>query len=106
MVFESFDTLTRFSWNLLREVDLLIVDEFHMIGEYSRGPVIESAVTRARQLNPSMRIVALSATLSNMDEIAGWLDARVVEHDYRPVPSTGRSLTPRCSVPGTRTRLS
>jgi len=86
MVFESFDTLTRFSWNLLREVDLLIVDEFHMIGEYSRGPVIESAVTRARQLNPSMRIVALSATLSNMDEIAGWLDARVVEHDYRPVP--------------------
>lgn len=86
MVFESFDSLTKFSWNILREVDLLIVDEFHMIGEYTRGPVIESAITRARTLNPSVRIVALSATLSNMDEIAGWLDARVVEHDYRPVP--------------------
>lgn len=86
MVFESFDSLTRFSWNTLREVDLLIVDEFHMIGEYSRGPVIESAITRARKLNPSMRIVALSATLSNMDEIGDWLSARIVEHDYRPVP--------------------
>jgi len=86
MVFESFDSLTRFSWNVLREVDLLIVDEFHMIGEYTRGPVIESAITRTRILNPSTRIVALSATLSNMDEIAGWLEARVVEHDYRPVP--------------------
>lgn len=86
MVFESFDSLTRFSWNTLREIDLLIVDEFHMIGEYSRGPIIESAITRARKLNPSMRIVALSATLSNMDEIGDWLGARIVEHDYRPVP--------------------
>ncbi|MFB2622443.1 DEAD/DEAH box helicase [Methanothermobacter marburgensis] len=86
MVFESFDSLTRFSWNTLREIDLLIVDEFHMIGEYSRGPVIESAITRARKLNPSMRIVALSATLSNMDEMGEWLGARIVEHDYRPVP--------------------
>ena len=86
MVFESFDSLTRFSWNTLREIDLLIVDEFHMIGEYSRGPVIESAITRARKLNSAMRIVALSATLSNMDEIGEWLGARIVEHDYRPVP--------------------
>ncbi|MDI9618246.1 DEAD/DEAH box helicase [Methanothermobacter sp.] len=86
MVFESFDSLTRFSWNTLREIDLLIVDEFHMIGEYSRGPVIESAITRAKKLNPSMRIVALSATLSNMNEIGEWLGARIVEHDYRPVP--------------------
>jgi helicase len=32
MVFESYDAMTRFSWNTLSEVDLLIVDEFHMIG--------------------------------------------------------------------------
>ncbi|HNR26819.1 MAG TPA: helicase-related protein, partial [Methanobacteriaceae archaeon] len=86
MVFESFDALSRFSWNTLREVDLLIVDEFHMIGEYSRGPTIECAITRSRILSKGMRIIALSATLQNMEELSGWLEARVVEHDYRPVP--------------------
>ncbi|HTX61293.1 MAG TPA: DEAD/DEAH box helicase, partial [Methanobacterium sp.] len=86
MVFESFDALTRFSWNTLREVDLLVVDEFHMLGEFTRGPTIECALTRSHVLNPSMRIVALSATLKNMNEIASWLDAHVVEHVFRPVP--------------------
>jgi ATP-dependent DNA helicase len=86
MVFESFDAITRFSWNTLRDIDLLIVDEFHMIGEYSRGPTMECAITRSRILNPGMRIIALSATLKNMNELSNWLDAHVVQHDYRPVP--------------------
>lgn len=86
MVFESFDALTRFSWNVLREVDTLIIDEFHMIGEYSRGPTLESAITRAKIINPSLRIIALSATLKNIDEIEQWLDGKTVEHDYRSVP--------------------
>ena len=86
MVFESFDALTRFSWNVLREVDTLIIGEFHMIGEYSRGPTLESAITRAKIINPSLRIIALSATLKNIDEIEQWLDGKTVEHNYRPVP--------------------
>lgn len=86
MVFESFDTLTRFSWNVLRDVDTLIIDEFHMIGEFNRGPTLEAAITRAKIINPSMRIIALSATLRNIEEIEGWLEGRCVEHDYRPVP--------------------
>ena len=86
MVFESFDALTRFSWNVLRDVDTLIIDEFHMIGEYSRGPTLEAAITRAKIINPGMRIIALSATLKNIEEIEGWLEGTCVEHDYRPVP--------------------
>ncbi|MBR5504173.1 MAG: DEAD/DEAH box helicase, partial [Methanobrevibacter sp.] len=86
MVFESFDVLTRFSWDVLREVDTIIIDEFHMIGEYTRGPTIECAITRAKIINPNLRIIALSATLENMVEIENWLGATVIEHDYRPVP--------------------
>ena len=86
MVFESFDVLTRFSWDTLRDVDTIIIDEFHMVGEYSRGPTLECAITRAKIINPNLRIIALSATLHNMGEIEGWLDAKIVEHDYRPVP--------------------
>lgn len=86
MVFESFDSLTRFSWNSLREVDTLIIDEFHMIGEYSRGPTLECAITRAKIINPSLRIISLSATLQNISEIESWLNAKTVTHDFRPVP--------------------
>ena len=86
MVFESFDALTRFSWNTLKDVDTLIIDEFHMIGEYTRGPTLESAITRAKIINPNMRIIALSATLQNIEEIEGWLEGTCIEHDYRPVP--------------------
>ena len=86
MVFESFDALTRFSWNNLRDVDTLIIDEFHMIGEFTRGPTLEAAITRAKIINPSMRIIALSATLRNIEEIEGWLEGTCIEHDYRPVP--------------------
>ena len=86
MVFESFDALTRFSWNTLRDVDTLIIDEFHMIGEFTRGPTLEAAITRAKIINPSMRIIALSATLRNIEEIEGWVEGKCVEHDYRPVP--------------------
>ena len=86
MVFESFDVLTRFSWDVLRDVDTLIIDEFHMIGEYTRGPTLEAAITRAKIINPSMRIIALSATLRNIEEIEGWIEGKCVEHDYRPVP--------------------
>lgn len=86
MVFESFDALTRFSLNTLTEIDLVIIDEFHMIGDYSRGPTIECAITRIKERNKGIRIIALSATLQNMDEMAHWLQANVVTHDYRPVP--------------------
>lgn len=86
MVFESFDALTRFSWDNLKEVDTIIIDEFHMIGDFSRGPTLECAITRAKIINPSIKIIALSATLNNMGEIEGWLDSKVIENDYRPVP--------------------
>lgn len=86
MVFESFDAITRFSRNVLQEIDLVILDEFHMIGDYSRGPTLECAITRIKEQNKGIRIIALSATLQNMDEMAHWLEANVVTHDYRPVP--------------------
>lgn len=85
MVFESFDIATRQS-NTINDVDLVIIDEFHMIGDYSRGPTIECAITRMMENNPSTRLIALSATLKNMDELADWLDATVITHDFRPVP--------------------
>lgn len=102
MVFESFDQLTRFSWDVLRDVDTLIIDEFHMIGEYTRGPTLEAAITRAKIINPSIRIIALSATLQNIEEIEQWLESKSITHDYRPVPLKKEVLD--CEMFGTKNK--
>ena len=48
-----------------------------MIGQYSRGPTLESAITRAKIINPSLRIIALSATLKNIDELNSGLTGKL-----------------------------
>jgi pre-mRNA-splicing helicase BRR2 len=75
-------------------VRLLIIDEIHLLHD-DRGPVLESLVARTiRQIEASqqmVRIVGLSATLPNYDDVATFL--RVVpsnvfyfDNSYRPVP--------------------
>ena len=37
-------------------------------------------------LNPGMQLVGLSATIGNPRELGDWLDAELVEDDWRPIP--------------------
>ncbi len=82
---EKLDSLLRHRADWLGSVGLLVVDEIHMLGS-DRGPTLEMAVTKLRQLNPELQVLALSATIPNCREIAEWLNAELVESDYRPVP--------------------
>ncbi|WP_370942371.1 DEAD/DEAH box helicase [Amycolatopsis sp. cg5] len=72
----------------LGEVGCLIVDEIHLLGDAERGPVLEALLARMRGAEARMRIVGLSATVSNADEIATWLDARLVRVAWRPTRLT------------------
>ncbi|KAM0682137.1 Pre-mRNA-splicing helicase BRR2 [Mitosporidium daphniae] len=65
--------------------DLLIVDEVHLIGDAPRGTALEAIV--ARSLGEA-RIVALSATLPNAEQVGSWLRARVhcFGGEWRPCP--------------------
>ena len=71
----------------LDELDWVILDEVHYLQDTYRGPVWEEVLIHAP---PSVRFVCLSATVSNADELAGWIRAArghtelVVEHE-RPV---------------------
>jgi len=83
--YEKLDSLLRHRTGWLGSVGLLVIDEVHVLGS-DRGPTIEMAVTKLRQLNPELQILALSATIPNASEIAEWLDAGLVKSNYRPIP--------------------
>jgi helicase len=86
---ERLDACTRAwrsHWSWLPEVDLVVVDELHLLGDGRRGAHLEGALSRMRRLNPFARVLGLSATLGNRGELAEWLDGVEYVSSLRPVP--------------------
>ena len=83
---ERADSLIRHNPSWLTEVGCLVADEIHLINDSGRGPTLEVTLSKFREINPAIQIIGLSATVSNSDEIANWLDAILVKSDFRPVP--------------------
>jgi len=68
--------------------DLLVIDEYQMIGDQDRGLNYEVAVALAP---PKTQLLLLSGSVANPDQVAKWLgrigrDAVVIRHEVRPVP--------------------
>ncbi|MFF1297063.1 MULTISPECIES: DEAD/DEAH box helicase [unclassified Streptomyces] len=68
----------------LAEVGCLVVDEIHLLGDPARGAVLEALLARVREDDTGTRIVGLSATVANADEVAAWLGARLIRTAWRP----------------------
>lgn len=82
---EKFDSLLRHSANWLKGVTLFIFDEVHLLNDEKRGRILEYSITRVLKEWPKAQILALSATISNSKEVSKWLNAKVVDSDWRPV---------------------
>ena len=80
---EKCDSPLRHRSPWMGNVTLVIADEVHLIGD-ERGPTLEIAIARLRQMNPEMQVLALSATIKNADEVAEWLKAKCVTTEWRP----------------------
>ncbi|HLB78204.1 MAG TPA: DEAD/DEAH box helicase [Candidatus Dormibacteraeota bacterium] len=71
----------------LDRVRYVILDEIHYIDDFPRGAVWEEIIVQAP---PHIKLIGLSATISNFEEVAGWMTeqrgdvATVVVHQ-RPV---------------------
>ena len=74
----------------LSEIDVVVIDEFHLMSDPSRGRTVESLISRIQRVNPFVRFIALSATVPNTEELAAWLKAQVFITDWRPVPLAHR----------------
>jgi helicase len=72
----------------LSRLGLVVVDEFHLLMDPSRGPRLEGTISRLRRVNPFCRVMGLSATASNHTQLADWLDGVAFHSDWRAVPLT------------------
>ncbi len=82
---EKLDSMLRNRPGLLERVSIVVVDELHLLNDVSRGPTLEVVLARLRHARPEAQRLALSATVTNADELAVWLDAKLIESDWRPV---------------------
>ena len=72
----------------LGDLGIVVIDELHMIGDVRRGYSLESLTSKIRSLEQAVQIVAMSATVSNIEDVAGWLQAKKHISDFKPVPIT------------------
>jgi superfamily II RNA helicase len=118
---EKWDSMTRRwqeNFYLMASVKLLLVDEVHLLGDKTRGWCLETVVTRMKTIHQAaqavdvspdelsrssyagtnaaaiktpFRMVAVSATLPNIAEVADFFQANEAysfDDSYRPIPLT------------------
>lgn len=79
--------------NWLKDIGILVVDEAHLLTT-NRGSTLEVGLMRFSEINTSARIILLSATMSNVDELGKWLtilnnrETDIVYTEWRPVDLT------------------
>lgn len=82
----------------LSQLAVIVVDELHMVGDPSRGCLLEPLLTKVNfhlsntpvdpDVDSSVQIIGMSATLPNMHVLSKWLSAALYVTDFRPVPLT------------------
>ena len=85
----------------LHDLGFVVLDEVHYLGDRHRGAVWEEIILH---LPDQVRLVALSATVSNAEEFGDWIHAvrgetDVILSEHRPVPLYQHVLTPRALLP-------
>ncbi|MFX1604450.1 MAG: DEAD/DEAH box helicase [Promethearchaeota archaeon] len=83
---ERADSLVRHKAEWINNVGIVIADEVHLINDSKRGPTLEMVLAKLIQIIKDIQIIALSATISNANQIAEWLGAEIVRDTWRPVP--------------------
>ncbi|WIM68833.1 RNA helicase [Corynebacterium breve] len=85
----------------LHRLEFVVMDEIHFLADRDRGAVWEEIILN---LDESISIIGLSATVSNSEEFGEWLtavrgDTEVIVSEHRPVPLSqymmvGRQIYP------------
>ena len=82
---EKFDSLMRHRAEWIKQIQVVVIDEIHLLHDATRGPTLEILITLLRDFLEQPQIIALSATIGNPEELASWLDAELIEDNWRPI---------------------
>lgn len=73
----------------INTIGCVVVDEVHLISDPSRGYILELLLAKILYVNQkfdsNIQVIAMSATLPNLDLLTNWLGAEFYHTDYRPV---------------------
>lgn len=81
---EKLDALLRHRVSWINQVQLIVIDEIHLLNDVSRGPTLEIILTLLQNI-AHPQLIGLSATIGNPKELADWLQAELVHDSWRPV---------------------
>jgi len=82
---EKADSMLRHGSKWMEDVRLVIADEIHLIHDPGRGPTLEMVLTKLMRRNKGTQIIALSATISNAEDVARWIGGDLVIDTWRPI---------------------
>lgn len=86
LTYEKLAVLVVQSAGLLSRCGCVVVDEGQMINDEHRGTGLEVLITQILLAPAAPRLVVLSASLDDLNELDAWLRAKAIVEDERPVP--------------------
>ena len=84
-------------YDVINEIDCLIVDEVHELADKSRGGLLDGALTRffltKRENHQKIQFIGLSATFDNIDHLAAYITqnvgtVNVINSPFSPIKTT------------------
>ncbi len=82
---EKANSILRNDITKIQDLAMVICDEIHLINDENRGITLEFLLTLIKHLNPTTQIIGLSATIKNAHELSDWLNAELINSDWRPI---------------------
>ncbi|MEM3084559.1 MAG: DEAD/DEAH box helicase [Nitrososphaerales archaeon] len=81
---EKMDSVIRHGAEWIDDVGLYVTDEVHLLCDKERGPTLEMMLTKVKLMQQKAQLLALSATVTNADDVAEWLGCELINTDWRP----------------------